>query len=73
MENKVNGFKVFCVANGIKQKVLCEKADVGITSMHHLQNNGKASTKTVTKIVESLNRDFKINITVKELEEIIQK
>jgi len=72
MENKVNGFKVFCVANGIKQKELCQKAGVGITSMHHLQNEGISSVKTITKIVECLEKDFSIKVTVEEIEEMIK-
>lgn len=72
MLKKVNEFKVFCVANGIKQKVLCAKAGVGITSMHHLQNDGVATDKTVHKIVESINNDFGIRITFDELCEMIK-
>ena len=71
MQKKVNEFKVFCVANGIRQKVLSKKADVGITSLHYLQNEGKASPKTIQKIVDCLNRDFKINISFYELQDMV--
>ncbi len=72
MGKKVNNkFKVFCVSNRIKQKDLSQKADVGITALHYLQNEGKASFKTLEKITKSLNEDFKVKITLEELREMI--
>ena len=66
-----NKFKVFCVANKIKQKDLSKKSDVGITALHYLQNEGKASYKTLEKVTKSLNKDFKVKITLEELREMI--
>ena len=57
-EIKVNQFKIWLVSNGIKQKKLSEKSGVGVTSLHHMINEGVASDETIDKVSLSLRMDF---------------
>ena len=51
---KVNQFKVWLLQNGVTQIQLSEKTGLGITTLHHLINEGQGSEKTISKIAVCL-------------------
>lgn len=68
---EVNQFKIWLVANGINQKELSRNCGVGVTSLHHLINEGKGTRKTIEKIAECLRYYYGKDITLKSIANMI--
>lgn len=66
---KVNQLKVFLVGHNIGQKELHEQSGLGITSLHYMINEGRASNKTLRKVVTTLKESYGITISFEDLKE----
>lgn len=71
-KKKPNQFKVWLISNGINQNELSEKCNVGVTSLHHLINEGKSSKRTIEKVAECLKNIYKKDITADIISSMVE-
>lgn len=60
---KPNQFKIWLISNGISQKELSLKCNVGVTNLHHLINEGKYTPRTIKSVAEALKSEYQKDIT----------
>ena len=62
-KKKPNQFKVWLVSNGIGHTELSLKSGLGITVLHYLINDSRATKRTIRMVADSLRKDFGKDIT----------
>ena len=70
---KVNKLKIYLMTHGIKQNELSKKCGIGVTSLHHLINEGIGSEKTIFALADCLNLEYGKDITFEDISNMINE
>jgi len=68
---KVSKLKIFFVENQVPQKELAQQSGVGVTSLHYMINEKRATNKTLNRVVTCLKETYGITTTFEALKEMM--